>query len=92
MLVGCNLAYEIANDNFAEGTVGCRDQKYYRVLHDIFKSPTFRVVVTEDADCVEICSTLRVSYINHDSSIFNIFCIPEHHCIRCWLFGWHGAE
>ncbi|XP_017018820.1 glycerol-3-phosphate dehydrogenase [NAD(+)], cytoplasmic [Drosophila kikkawai] len=59
VLVGCNLAFEIANDHFAEGTVGCRDQKYYRVLHDIFRSPTFRVVVTEDADCVEICSTLR---------------------------------
>ncbi|XP_022222336.1 glycerol-3-phosphate dehydrogenase [NAD(+)], cytoplasmic [Drosophila obscura] len=59
VMVGCNLAHEIANDNFAEGTVGCRDQKYYRVLRDIFKSPTFRVVVTEDADCVEICSTLR---------------------------------
>ncbi|KAH8252355.1 hypothetical protein KR038_008261 [Drosophila bunnanda] len=59
VLVGCNLAYEIANDHFAEGTVGCRDQKYYRVLHDIFRSPTFRVVVTEDADCVEICSSLR---------------------------------
>ncbi|EDV37170.1 uncharacterized protein Dana_GF13315 [Drosophila ananassae] len=59
VLVGCNLAHEIANDHFAEGTVGCRDQKYFRVLHDIFRSPTFRVVVTEDADCVEICSTLR---------------------------------
>uniref|UniRef100_Q9W1U3 Glycerol-3-phosphate dehydrogenase [NAD(+)] n=2 Tax=Drosophila melanogaster TaxID=7227 RepID=Q9W1U3_DROME len=59
VLVGCNLAHELAHDHFAEGTVGCRDQKYYRVLHDIFKSPTFRVVVTEDADCVEICSTLR---------------------------------
>ncbi|XP_070854213.1 glycerol-3-phosphate dehydrogenase [NAD(+)], cytoplasmic-like [Drosophila suzukii] len=59
VLVGCNLPYELAHDHFAEGTVGCRDQKYYRVLHDIFKSPTFRVVVTEDADCVEICSTLR---------------------------------
>ncbi|XP_002062704.3 glycerol-3-phosphate dehydrogenase [NAD(+)], cytoplasmic [Drosophila willistoni] len=59
VLVGCNLAHEIANDNFVEGTIGCRDQKYFRLLQDIFKSATFRVVVTDDADCVEICSTLR---------------------------------
>ncbi|ALC41324.1 CG3215 [Drosophila busckii] len=59
VLVGCNLAHEISNNNFCEGTVGCRDQKYMRILHDLFKSSTFRVVVTDDADCVEICSTLR---------------------------------
>lgn len=61
MLVGCNLAHEIANNHFCEGTVGCRDQKYMRILQDLFKSDTFRVTVTDDADCVEICSTLRVS-------------------------------
>lgn len=61
VLVGCNLANEIANNNFCEGTVGCRDQKYMRILQDLFKSESFRVTVTDDADCVEICSTLRVS-------------------------------
>ncbi|TDG49341.1 hypothetical protein AWZ03_004209 [Drosophila navojoa] len=59
VLVGCNLAHEVSNNNFAEGTIGCRDQKYMRILQDLFKSNTFRVVVTDDADCVEICSTLR---------------------------------
>ncbi|XP_023161861.1 glycerol-3-phosphate dehydrogenase [NAD(+)], cytoplasmic [Drosophila hydei] len=59
VLVGCNLAHEVALGNFAEGTIGCRDQKYIRILQDLFKSSSFRVVVTDDADCVEICSTLR---------------------------------
>ncbi|XP_030387124.1 glycerol-3-phosphate dehydrogenase [NAD(+)], cytoplasmic isoform X2 [Scaptodrosophila lebanonensis] len=59
VLVGCNLAHEISNDNYCEGTIGCRDQKFFRVLPDIFKSDTFRVVVTDDADCVEICAALR---------------------------------
>jgi len=91
--VGCNLPYELAHDHFAEGTVGCRDQKYYRVLHDIFKSPTFRVVVTEDADCVEICSTLRVSFcINNYNFNNTMFPFSEHNSLCGRLFRWHGVE
>lgn len=68
VLVGCNLQHEIANNNFCEGTIGCRDQKYMRILQDLFKSDTFRVTVTDDADCVEICAILRVSCVNRSGS------------------------
>lgn len=44
-----------------------------RILQDLFKSNTFRVVVTDDADCVEICSTLRVSTYNCPSISLYIY-------------------
>lgn len=58
--MGANLANEVAEENFCETTIGCREIKYAKVLRDIFQAKNFRVVVVDDADAVEVCGALKV--------------------------------
>lgn len=59
VLMGANLANEVAEGNFCETTIGCTDKKYGKVLRDLFQANHFRVVVVEDADAVEVCGALK---------------------------------
>uniref|UniRef100_A0A1B0G9C4 Glycerol-3-phosphate dehydrogenase [NAD(+)] n=1 Tax=Glossina morsitans morsitans TaxID=37546 RepID=A0A1B0G9C4_GLOMM len=59
VLVGVNLASEIVANKFCEATLGCRDTKQTRILKEIFKGPSLRIVVVDDADCVEVCGLLK---------------------------------
>ncbi|KAL9925021.1 glycerol-3-phosphate dehydrogenase [NAD(+)], cytoplasmic-like [Glossina fuscipes fuscipes] len=59
VLVGVNLASEIVANKFCEATLGCRDTKQTRILKEIFKGPSLRIVVVDDADCVEVCALLK---------------------------------
>lgn len=60
VLMGANLANEVADGQFCETTIGCRDPKYAKVLRSLFQADHFRVVVVDDADAVEICGALKV--------------------------------
>lgn len=59
VLMGANLANEVAEGKFCETTIGCRDVKYGRMLRDLFQAEHFRVVVVDDADAVEVCGALK---------------------------------
>lgn len=59
VLMGANLANEVADEKFCETTIGCRDSKYAKTLRDLFQSDNFRVVVVDDADAVEVCGALK---------------------------------
>ncbi|KAH8391414.1 hypothetical protein KR200_011715 [Drosophila serrata] len=59
VLMGANLANEVAEGNFCETTIGCTDKKYGKVLRDLFQANHFRVVVVDDADAVEVCGALK---------------------------------
>jgi len=59
VLMGANLANEVAEEHFCETTIGCREIKYAKVLRDIFQAKNFRVVVVDDADAVEVCGALK---------------------------------
>uniref|UniRef100_A0A1L8EGZ8 Glycerol-3-phosphate dehydrogenase [NAD(+)] n=1 Tax=Haematobia irritans TaxID=7368 RepID=A0A1L8EGZ8_HAEIR len=59
VLMGANLANEVAEGQFCETTIGCRDPKYGKVLRDLFQANHFRVVVVDDSDAVEICGALK---------------------------------
>uniref|UniRef100_A0A1Y9H2M9 Glycerol-3-phosphate dehydrogenase [NAD(+)] n=1 Tax=Anopheles dirus TaxID=7168 RepID=A0A1Y9H2M9_9DIPT len=59
VLMGANLAGEVAEEKFCETTIGCRDMKIAKTLRDLFQSPNFRVVVVDDVDAVEICGALK---------------------------------
>lgn len=65
VLMGANLANEVAEGQFCETTIGCREPKYAKTLRDLFQANHFRVVVVEDADAVEICGALKVSIAWH---------------------------
>lgn len=59
VLMGANLANEVAEGQFCETTIGCKDAKYAKILRDLFQANHFRVVVVEDSDAVEICGALK---------------------------------
>lgn len=61
VLMGANLAGEVANGEFCETTIGCRDMKLAPMLRDCFQTDNFRVVVVDDEDAVEVCGALKVS-------------------------------
>ena len=57
--MGANLANEVADEKFCETTIGVKDQKMAPILRDLFQTPNFRVVVSDDVDAVEICGALK---------------------------------
>lgn len=64
VLMGANLANEVADEKFCETTIGCKDKKMAPILRDLFQTPNFRVVVSDDVDAIEICGALKVKYLN----------------------------
>ncbi|CAH0558679.1 unnamed protein product [Brassicogethes aeneus] len=59
VLMGANLAGEVADEKFCETTIGCKDLKLGYVLRDIIQTDYFRVVVVDDEDTVEVCGALK---------------------------------
>lgn len=59
VLMGANLANEVAEEKFCETTIGCRDMKLAPILRDLFQAHHFRVVVVDDVDAVEVCGALK---------------------------------
>ncbi|KAI9189520.1 glycerol-3-phosphate dehydrogenase [Blastocladiella emersonii ATCC 22665] len=59
VLMGANIANEVAEENFCETTVGYSDPDNAEVMHKIFHSPYFRVSCVGDVAGVEICGALK---------------------------------
>ncbi|KAI8519453.1 glycerol-3-phosphate dehydrogenase [Branchiostoma belcheri] len=59
VLMGANLAKEVANGHFCETTIGCRNEVNGLMLKELVQADYFRVVVVEDATTVEICGALK---------------------------------
>ncbi|XP_058795215.1 glycerol-3-phosphate dehydrogenase [NAD(+)], cytoplasmic-like [Phymastichus coffea] len=59
VLMGANLASEVADEMFCETTIGCKDKAKALVLRDIIQTSYFRVVVVADVDSVECCGALK---------------------------------
>ncbi|XP_056647997.1 glycerol-3-phosphate dehydrogenase [NAD(+)], cytoplasmic isoform X2 [Diorhabda carinulata] len=59
VLMGANLAGEVADEKFCETTIGCSDITIGPLLRDIIQTDYFRVVVVDDEDTVEICGALK---------------------------------
>ncbi|CAL7940233.1 unnamed protein product [Xylocopa violacea] len=59
VLMGANLANEVAEEKFCETTIGCRDKRLAPLLRDLIQTPNFRVVVVEDCEAVEVCGALK---------------------------------
>ncbi|CAL8141972.1 unnamed protein product [Orchesella dallaii] len=59
VLMGANLAGEIADGNFSETTIGARDTEQGRLLHKLIQTDDFRVVVVKDVETVELCGALK---------------------------------
>ena len=59
VLMGANLAGEVADGKFCETTIGCKDVTIGKTLRDLIQTDNFRVVVVDDSDAVEICGALK---------------------------------
>lgn len=60
VLMGANIANEVAQEKFCESTVGCRDiQKLGTELKTLFQTKYFRICVVEDECTVEVCGALK---------------------------------
>ena len=59
VLMGANLAPEVARGCFCETTIGCLDQDTGKMYRQLFQTSTFRVSVVNDVNTVEICGALK---------------------------------
>ncbi|KHN82670.1 putative glycerol-3-phosphate dehydrogenase 2 [Toxocara canis] len=60
VLMGANLAPEVANDNFCEATIGYQGSAETRaLLKKLFQTENFRINVVKDAHTVELCGALK---------------------------------
>lgn len=59
VLMGANLAPEVANENFCEATIGTKDPHNGQILKTLFHCGYFRINVVQDAHTVELCGALK---------------------------------
>lgn len=59
VLMGANLAIEVARNCFCETTIGCKSKSSGETLRLLFDTPNFRVNVVPDRTTVEICGALK---------------------------------
>ncbi|XP_076437484.1 glycerol-3-phosphate dehydrogenase [NAD(+)], cytoplasmic-like [Babylonia areolata] len=59
ILMGANIANEVALENYCEATVGCKDVELGKILKTMFQTRYFRIVVVDDEETVEVCGALK---------------------------------
>ncbi|KAM5287671.1 glycerol-3-phosphate dehydrogenase [NAD(+)], cytoplasmic isoform 1-T1 [Ctenodactylus gundi] len=59
VLMGANIASEVADEKFCETTIGCKDPAQGQLLKDLMQTPNFRITVVQEVDTVEICGALK---------------------------------
>lgn len=59
VLMGANVANEVAAGDFCESTLGTFDLRHGALLKELFDAPTFRVQVALDPHGVEMCGALK---------------------------------
>ncbi|KAF7695641.1 hypothetical protein HF521_007364 [Silurus meridionalis] len=59
VLMGANIANEVADEKFCETTIGSKDKSHGALLKELMQTDHFRVTVVEEAEVVEICGALK---------------------------------
>ncbi|MGH0148515.1 UNVERIFIED_CONTAM: hypothetical protein FKN15_013165 [Acipenser sinensis] len=59
VLMGANIASEVADEKFCETTIGCRNVQHGQIFKELFQTPNFRITVVEECDTVELCGALK---------------------------------
>ncbi|KAJ1175773.1 hypothetical protein NDU88_001058 [Pleurodeles waltl] len=59
VLMGANIASEVADEKFCETTIGCTNKQHGAIFKDLMQTPNFRITVVEDCDTVELCGALK---------------------------------
>jgi len=58
-LMGPNIYREMAVDQFAEATIGCRQEALWPMLKDLFETENFHVDLSKDLIGVEMCGCMK---------------------------------
>ncbi|XP_069509779.1 glycerol-3-phosphate dehydrogenase [NAD(+)], cytoplasmic [Ambystoma mexicanum] len=59
VLMGANIANEVAEEKFCETTIGSKNKEHGKILKQLMQTPNFRITVVEEADTVELCGALK---------------------------------
>ncbi|GFR92441.1 glycerol-3-phosphate dehydrogenase [NAD(+)] [Elysia marginata] len=59
VLMGANLATEVASEMFCETTIACHNEEHHDILSKLFQTPYFRVKVIKNVAGVESCGALK---------------------------------
>ncbi|XP_020382376.1 glycerol-3-phosphate dehydrogenase [NAD(+)], cytoplasmic-like [Rhincodon typus] len=59
VLMGANIAKEVADEKFCETTIGSKNKTHGEILKELMQTPNFRITVVEERDTVEICGALK---------------------------------
>lgn len=59
VLMGANIASEVADEKFCETTIGAKNEANGQILKELLQTPNFRITVVEESDTVELCGALK---------------------------------
>lgn len=59
VVMGANIANEVAKESFCEATIGSKNVENGALLKEALQTPYFRIVVVKDAEVVESCGALK---------------------------------
>merc|ERR1719161_2149404 len=59
VIMGANVAIEVARDDFCEATIGTKDPEAGKLFQLLFNTPTFSVNVVNEVPSVELCGALK---------------------------------
>ncbi|XP_065837726.1 glycerol-3-phosphate dehydrogenase [NAD(+)], cytoplasmic-like isoform X2 [Oscarella lobularis] len=59
VLMGANLANEVAAENFCEATIGYKNAEHGKILQTLFHTSYFRIAICSDCQTVELCGALK---------------------------------
>lgn len=59
VLMGANIASEVAQEQFCETTIGYRDEQNGELMAKLFHAPYFHVNIVHDVTSVELCGALK---------------------------------
>ncbi|XP_030225665.1 glycerol-3-phosphate dehydrogenase 1-like protein isoform X1 [Gadus morhua] len=59
VLMGANIANEVAAEKFCETTIGSKVLENGLLFKELLQTPNFRITVVDDADTVELCGALK---------------------------------
>ncbi|XP_032412630.1 glycerol-3-phosphate dehydrogenase [NAD(+)], cytoplasmic-like [Xiphophorus hellerii] len=59
VLMGANIANEVADEKFCETTIGAKNAAQGQLLKELLQTPNFRITVVPESDTVELCGALK---------------------------------
>ncbi|KAJ8283003.1 hypothetical protein COCON_G00055220 [Conger conger] len=59
VLMGANIANEVADEKFCETTIGATDLQHGQLFKELLQTPNFRITVVSESDTVELCGALK---------------------------------